>query len=31
MSHSDLEQRIGAWLDGRISEVESETLQEELR
>ena len=31
MSHSDLEQRIGAWLDGRIGEVESETLQQELR
>jgi ferric-dicitrate binding protein FerR (iron transport regulator) len=31
MSHSDLEQRIGAWLDGRISEAESETLQQELR
>ncbi|MDE0864741.1 MAG: FecR family protein [Rubripirellula sp.] len=31
MSHSDLEKRIGAWLDGRISEVESETLQQELR
>jgi ferric-dicitrate binding protein FerR (iron transport regulator) len=31
MSHSDFEQRIGAWLDGRISEAESETLQEELR
>ncbi len=31
MSHSDLEQRIGAWLDGRISEVESEALQQELR
>ena len=31
MNHSDLEQRIGAWLDGRISEAESETLQQELR
>jgi len=31
MSHSDLEKRIGAWLDGRISEAESETLQQELR
>ena len=31
MSHSNLEQRIGAWLDGRISEAESETLQQELR
>lgn len=31
MSPSDLEQRIGAWLDGRISEAESETLQQELR
>ena len=31
MSDSDLEQRIGAWLDGRISEAESETLQQELR
>jgi ferric-dicitrate binding protein FerR (iron transport regulator) len=31
MSRSDLEQRIGAWLDGRISEAESQTLQQELR
>ena len=31
MSHSDFEQRIAAWLDGRISEAESETLQQELR
>lgn len=31
MSHSNLEQRISAWLDGRISEAESETLQQELR
>ena len=28
---ADLEQRIAAWLDGRISEAESETLQQELR
>ena len=27
---ADLEQRIAAWLDGRISEAESETLQQEL-
>jgi ferric-dicitrate binding protein FerR (iron transport regulator) len=31
MPHSDLEQRIGAWLDGSISEAESQTLQQELR
>jgi ferric-dicitrate binding protein FerR (iron transport regulator) len=31
MFHSDLEQRIGAWLDGRISEAESQSLQQELR
>ena len=31
MSHSELERRIGAWLDGRISDAESETLQQELR
>ena len=31
MSKSDLEQRIAAWLDGRINEAESETLQQELR
>ncbi len=31
MPYSDLEQRIGAWLDGRISETDSETLQQELR
>ena len=31
MNYSDLEQRIGAWLDGRISEAESEALQQELR
>jgi ferric-dicitrate binding protein FerR (iron transport regulator) len=31
MSDSNIEQRIGAWLDGRISEAESETLQQELR
>ncbi len=31
MNHSDIEQRIGAWLDGRISEAESEALQQELR
>lgn len=28
---ADFEQRIAAWLDGRISEPESETLQQELR
>ena len=28
---ADFEQRIAAWLDGRISEAESETLQQELR
>ena len=28
---ADFEQRIAAWLDGRISEGESETLQQELR
>jgi len=28
---ADLEKRIAAWLDGRISEAESETLQQELR
>tara|TARA_Y100000589_G_scaffold111895_1_gene106320 strand:+ start:1130 stop:2578 length:1449 start_codon:yes stop_codon:yes gene_type:complete len=27
---ADFEQRIAAWLDGRISEAESETLQQEL-
>jgi len=31
MPQSNLEQRIAAWLDGRISETESETLQQELR
>jgi ferric-dicitrate binding protein FerR (iron transport regulator) len=31
MSRSDLVQRISAWLDGRISEAESEVLQQELR
>jgi len=31
MSDSDLEQLIAAWLDGRISDVNSETLQQELR
>ena len=27
---ADFEQRIAAWLDGRISEAESDTLQQEL-
>ena len=31
MSNSDLENLIAAWLDGRISDAESETLQQELR
>ena len=31
MSNSDLENLIAAWLDGRISEAESESLQQELR
>jgi ferric-dicitrate binding protein FerR (iron transport regulator) len=31
MSNSDFEKRIAAWLDGRISKAESETLQQELR
>ncbi|MBT5123424.1 MAG: FecR domain-containing protein [Planctomycetaceae bacterium] len=31
MSNSNLEQRIAAWLEGRISEADSETLQQELR
>jgi hypothetical protein len=31
MSDSDFEKRIAAWLDGRISDEESETLQQELR
>jgi ferric-dicitrate binding protein FerR (iron transport regulator) len=31
MSNSDLEQWIGAWLDGRISNADSEALQQELR
>ena len=31
MTNSDLENLIAAWLDGRISEAESETLQQELR
>ncbi len=31
MSHSDFERRIAAWLDGRISQAESDTLQQELR
>ena len=31
MPQSNSEQRIAAWLDGRISETESETLQQELR
>ena len=31
MTNSDLENLIAAWLDGRISEAESEALQQELR
>lgn len=31
MNNSDLENLIAAWLDGRISEAESDTLQRELR
>ena len=31
MPNSGFEQRITAWLDGRISDSESETLQQELR
>ncbi len=31
MSNSDLEQWIGAWLDGRTSSADSESLQQELR
>ena len=31
MTNSDLENLIAAWLDGRISEAESESLQQELR
>ena len=31
MTDSNLEQLIAAWLDGRISEAESEALQQELR
>ena len=31
MTNSNLENLIAAWLDGRISEAESETLQQELR
>ena len=31
MSNSSLEQQIAAWLEGRISEADSETLQQELR
>ena len=31
MKNSKLVTRIGAWLDGRISEAESEALQQELR
>jgi hypothetical protein len=31
MSNSDLENLIAAWLDGRINEAESESLQQELR
>ena len=31
MTNSDLENLIAAWLDGRISDAESESLQQELR
>lgn len=31
MSNSNHEKRIAAWLEGRISEADSETLQQELR
>jgi hypothetical protein len=31
MIHSELERLIAAWLDGRLSEAESETLQQQLR
>ena len=31
MSNSDLERWIGAWLDGRICDADSEALQQELR
>ncbi len=31
MPNSGFEQRVTAWLDGRISEAESEILQQELR